>query len=158
MKIITLCTGNICRSPMAEGLLRALLKQAKLTHIQTDSAGTHDYHPRHKPDSRAISVMRKHGYDISDLRARVLTTADTLPADSIIMAATNAHRRHAEQLKAQINGQAQIIKLLDHHPDTSKQGQDLADPYYGDERDFEDTYQSLIAALTSFVNTLNKRP
>lgn len=152
--VIMICTGNICRSPMAEGLLRDYLHEANRHDIRTDSAGIENYHRGQKPDTRAIKVMRHHGHDISGLRARQLTMEDTLPADNILMVATDEHLRAAEQLKARANGKAQIVKMLATHPERTNQ--DLHDPYYGDERDFETTYEQLSSALKLWLNAHSK--
>lgn len=152
MKIITLCTGNICRSPMAEGLLRSLVKSRGLKNISIDSAGTHNYHPNHPADKRAVKVMQAHGHNICDLRARVITRADVLPASSIILAAGDEHVRDAERLKKQAGGEASIMKMLDFHP--TMPHADLADPYYGDEADFQSVYNLLAAALPPLLDSL----
>jgi len=71
MKILFVCMGNICRSPMAEGVFKHHVKQAGLDgRISTDSAGTHDYHVGEPPDPRAQRAAKRRGYDLSVLRAR----------------------------------------------------------------------------------------
>lgn len=150
MKLITVCTGNICRSPMAEGLLRHLLNARE--DIAIDSAATHAYHIGAKPDPRAIKEMQKHQIDITHLRARTLTTEDVAHPNHIILVAADEHLRYVENLKAQCSGKAQIIKLLIAHPDHPNA--DLFDPYYGDEADFTKVYQQLNASLSHWITTL----
>lgn len=144
MNVIMVCTGNICRSPMAEGLLRDKLKDKGIKHISVDSAGIENYHHGQAPDKRAISVMKKHGHDISLLKARQLTAHDVKPEDTFILCATSAHQRAAEQLKTQHHGQAKIVKILPNN-------QDFADPYYGEIADFEHVYQQLDDALNHWL-------
>ncbi|HET6992700.1 MAG TPA: low molecular weight phosphotyrosine protein phosphatase, partial [Bacteroidia bacterium] len=71
--ILMVCLGNICRSPLAEGVLRHKLSEAGLNDIQVDSAGTASYHVVAHPDQRSIKIARSHGIDISGLRARKFT-------------------------------------------------------------------------------------
>lgn len=151
--LITVCTANICRSPMAEGLLREKLKGQA---IRIDSAGVEArYFAGEPPDARAIHVLRQHGIDISDLRARQLTREDMQSDSTWILVATEKHRYMAELLKTRADGQARIMKLLDYHPDAALRGCDLRDPYGGDIQDFERTYQELDEALTAFVAALS---
>ena len=103
-KIIMLCTGNICRSPMAEGLLKTLSKNRK--DLIIDSAGCESFHTGENPDERAIETMQKHGIDISNLTARPLEFADVEPAENIIMAATKQHLIYAENKRLRCNGRA----------------------------------------------------
>lgn len=77
MRVLIVCLGNICRSPMGEGALRARLDEARLSRrIEVDSAGTGDWHAGDPPDPRAIRCARGHGVDISGLRARQVRGAD----------------------------------------------------------------------------------
>ncbi|MBP3194300.1 MAG: low molecular weight phosphotyrosine protein phosphatase [Cardiobacteriaceae bacterium] len=140
-KIIMLCTGNICRSPMAEGLLKKLAANRK--DLIIDSAGCESFHTGENPDERAIETMQKHGIDISDLTARPLEFADVEPAENIIMAATKQHLIFAENKRLRCNGRAKIIKMLGQ--------EDLPDPYYGGKDGFEYTYQKLEKALQQWL-------
>ena len=70
-RVLFVCMGNICRSPMAEGVFRHMIRQAGLDDVvKVESAGTHAFHAGEAPDKRAQSTAAKRGYDISDLRAR----------------------------------------------------------------------------------------
>ena len=75
LKVLMVCLGNICRSPMAEGLLSHKVRQLNLA-VETDSAGTAGYHIGLKPDQRMIDTAAKQGVDISDLRARQFQASD----------------------------------------------------------------------------------
>ena len=146
MKFITVCTGNICRSPMAEGLLIDLFKDNP--KIKIDSAGIMDYHPNSPPDKRAIKVMKKYGFDISNLRARQIKDEDLIPADNIILAATFAHMESLKRIKAKVKGKAQIYLMRE------EKKLDLPDPWYGDIEDFESTFEILNKELLPFVRQL----
>ena len=146
-KIIMLCTGNICRSPMAEGLLRDMAKDRP--DLVIDSAGCESFHTGEPPDERAIETMLQHGIDISDLRARPLVFADLEPAENLIMAATKSHLVYAENMRLRCAGRAKIIKILGK--------EDLPDPYYGGKDGFERTYQALEKALKQWLSD-NPKP
>lgn len=77
LHLLFVCMGNICRSPTAEGVMRAKLQAAGLAdRVSVDSAGTHNFHPGRPPDARSQHHARLRGYDLSDLRARALSQAD----------------------------------------------------------------------------------
>jgi protein-tyrosine phosphatase len=76
-QVLFVCMGNICRSPMAEGVMRSLVERVGMQeNVFVDSAGTHDYHVGESPDRRAQAAALRHGYDISRLRARQLASED----------------------------------------------------------------------------------
>lgn len=85
MSVLFVCTGNICRSPAAEGVFREFLKRNFLEkNVRVDSAGTHDCHVGAAPDRRATAHARKRGYDISGLRARQVTRRDFEAFDLVL--------------------------------------------------------------------------
>lgn len=134
MRVLMVCSGNICRSPTAEGVLRARLRAAGLAErIEVDSAGTQGLHAGQPPDPRAIEIARKHGYDLSQLRARRVTGDDFLVHDRIL-AMDEGHLRWLEKV-APAGARARIEPLMAYalrHRDRSE----VPDPYYGSERDF----------------------
>src|SRR3990170_1275890 len=84
IRVLFVCLGNICRSPIAEGVFRARVAREGLAHaIATDSAGTHDYHIGDPPDSRATAAAKRRGVDISDLRGRQVTREDFVRFDYV---------------------------------------------------------------------------
>ncbi len=83
--VLFICTGNICRSPTAEGVFRKMVADAGLAHaIRVDSAGTHAYHVGEPPDTRSQAFARARGYDLSGIRARRIDTGDFGAFDLIL--------------------------------------------------------------------------
>lgn len=151
MKILMVCTGNICRSPMAEGIARFLLQAAGRDDISVDSAATLPYHTGKAPDPRACRVMRAHNMPIDDLRARPFTVEDFYAFD-LILVAERSHFYHLAILAPDDEARAEVAYMLDTLPDDP--GADLPDPYYGDAADFESTFALLDAALRARFATL----
>lgn len=150
MNILFVCMGNICRSPMAEGIARQLAAEAGRKDLHFDSAGTHAYHVGEAPDARAQAEMLRHGIDISDLSARAFCQEDFAAFDVIMVADTH----NAENVAAMAGSDAErskVIKMLD----GGHGGQDdVADPYYGGDEGFARVYQQLHSALKTYLNRL----
>src|SRR5688500_11591159 len=86
VRVLFVCLGNICRSPMAEGIFRKLITDAGLaSKIHIDSAGTADYHVGNAPDPRAIAAARRRGVDISGLRGRQALAQDMVQHDYVLV-------------------------------------------------------------------------
>lgn len=140
--VLFVCLGNICRSPMAEGALRAAAAKAGLT-IRIDSAGTASYHIGDPPDPRAIETARQNGVDISSARGRQLTAKDfeefthIFALDTANLAGIAARAPH--------HSRAQIALLLDCVE--GQEGGSVPDPYYGDKADFEVCWNTVQAAV-----------
>lgn len=133
--VLFVCLGNICRSPLAEAALRAEAECAGL-EIEIDSAGTGDWHLGYPPDPRATAVAAKNGFDIAHLRARLVTSDDFARFDHIV--ALDA--KNLADLKAMRppGSRAKLSLLLDHV--AGREGEAVADPYYGDESGFDLTW------------------
>lgn len=129
-KILFVCTGNICRSPTAEGVFRARAVDAGFT---IDSAGTHGYHIGEAPDSRSVAHAKKRNFDISGLRARKVSPKDFTEFDLIL----GLDYEHVSLLRrmAPPGSTAAIELFLDYAG--SQAGGEVPDPYYGSSRDFE---------------------
>lgn len=84
MRVLFVCTGNICRSPTAEGVLKRKLRERGFDHLQVDSAGTHGYHVGESPDPRACEKAAPRGYDLNDQSARRIAMEDFERFDWII--------------------------------------------------------------------------
>lgn len=132
--VLVVCTGNICRSPTAEGVLREKAKQRGLAdRIQVASAGTHDYHVGEAPDARAIRHATQRGYDLSRQRARQVSR-DDFAAFDYILAMDRSHLRLLRSI-APADARARVALYLD--TSAASRGQDVPDPYYGGPEGFE---------------------
>jgi len=132
--VLFVCTGNICRSPTAEGVLRALAKKrGVLDRLRIESAGTHDYHAGEAPDARSIQHAARRGYDLKPLRARQVTPRDF--ADfGWILAMDRGHLRLLEAIEPP-EADTRIGLFLAHS--ARWHGLDVPDPYYGGVQGFE---------------------
>ncbi|MDH5824352.1 low molecular weight phosphotyrosine protein phosphatase [Luteimonas sp. RD2P54] len=153
MQLLVVCLGNICRSPMAEGALRARLQRAGLEHVQVDSAGTGDWHVGEPPDRRAIATAARHGVDIAGLRARQLQAADYRRFDWLLCA--DLQNLRDVQARRPDGGGARIDLF------TRWSGHDLGggdgaipDPYTGGEEHFEHVWSVVDAAAGAAVRRL----
>lgn len=147
MKLLAVCLGNICRSPMAEGALRARLDAAGLDWVETDSSGTGGWHAGEAPDPRAVACARGHGVDIAGLRARKLKPADFEHFDWLLCADMQ-NLRDARAIAP--NGLAEKAVLLLDWAGLEPDGE-VADPYYGDAGDFERTWAQVEAAAQGII-------
>lgn len=144
--LLFVCTGNICRSPLAEGTFRAAAERQGL-NVTIDSAGTGRWHVGEPPDHRAIEVARRNGLDISRQRARVLVPED-YERFTDILALDRSHVRDIEARRPE-GATARVSLLLDHVP--GRKGQSVADPYYGDMSDFETTFADVSDAAEALA-------
>lgn len=147
--ILFVCLGNICRSPLAEGALKARAEAAGLDLI-VDSAGTGDWHVGRAPDERAQAVARANGVDISGYRARQVAAAD-FQRFTHIFALDHTNLADLRAL-APSGATAEVALLLD--AVNGQQGQAVADPYYGTAKDFETTWAEVDAAAQALVTLL----
>ncbi len=142
------CLGNICRSPLAEGVLRHKLEQAGIKNIKVDSAGTSDYHVGDQPDSRSAQNAKKHGIDISNLCGRQFTVKDFDAFDQIyVMDASNF--QNVISLARNESDKAKVDLLLN----AKWPGKNMAvpDPYYGSGDGFEKVFQLVDQACDEIV-------
>jgi len=131
--VLFVCTGNICRSPTAHGVLLHKLREAGLADwVRVDSAGTHDYHVGEPPDARAQAHALRRGYDLSALRARQVLREDFDSFDRILA----MDRGHLSLLRRRAPaGYANLGLFMDYAQPSS--GPDVPDPYYGGAQGFE---------------------
>ncbi|WP_447910007.1 low molecular weight protein-tyrosine-phosphatase [Brevundimonas bullata] len=147
--VLFVCLGNICRSPLAEAAFREEARRLKLD-VVVDSAGTGDWHVGAPPDPRAQAVARMNGVDISALRGRQVKPADFRRFTQIV-ALDEDNLANLRRL-APVDATAELSLLLDHVE--GREGQPVADPYFGDDDGFDVTWadvtvgaQGLAAAL-----------
>ena len=134
MRILFVCLGNICRSPTAEGVLRAMAaREYPQLDVEVDSAGTADYHVGEPPDRRTIAAARRRGYDVAGLRARRVTRDDLARFDHVL-AMDRANLADLELLRAR-ESKARIELFLDYAPECGFD--EVPDPYHGGVEDFE---------------------
>ncbi len=151
MNLLVVCLGNICRSPMAEGALRARLASSPLAgRVQVDSAGTGGWHAGEPPDRRAIACARGHGVDISGQRARQLSAAD-FDAFDWILCADRANLRDVLRL-APADRRDRVALLLEWAGIAP--GSDVPDPYTGGPEDFQQVWRLVDSAAQAVVARL----
>ena len=140
MKVLFVCTGNICRSPTAEGVLRELSKQQGVS-LHVESRGTHDYHVGQPPDERAQHHARRRGYDLSRQRARHVSTGD-FEAFDLIVAMDRGHLRLLQRACPPQHREKLRLFLAD---------RDVPDPYYGGPDGFEQVLDLVEAACRDLL-------
>lgn len=128
VRVLFVCLGNICRSPMAEGVFRKLVEEAGYTeYVEIDSAGTHAYHIDEPPDERAQAAAAHRGVDISRLRGRQVTAEDFVQFDYVLA----MDRQNYASLRALCpSGQEHKLRLfLEYAANTAERA--VPDPYFG---------------------------
>jgi protein-tyrosine phosphatase len=153
VRILFVCMGNICRSPTAEGVMRALVRDAGLEgRIELESAGTGGWHVGDPPDRRAVSAARARGIEV-DGAARQVSTADFEDFDLILaMDADNLAALRA--LAPDDDGRAKVALLRDHDPAASDRDRDVPDPYYGAVDGFDEVLDLVGAACRGLLEQL----
>lgn len=152
-KVLFVCMGNICRSPMAEGMFRHAIKEAGLENqVQIDSAGTHSYHIGSPPDPRAQQAIQKRGIDISGQRSRLVTDKDFAEYDYILVmdGANHSHliRRAGAAYQDKIR---RLLSFSRKYPNL-----DVPDPYYGGNEGFEENLDMIHDAVQNLLREVSQ--
>ena len=147
--VLFVCLGNICRSPLAEAAFRLEAERLGLD-VEIDSAGTGDWHVGEAPDPRARSAARRAGVEIGHLRARQVRPDDFHRFDHIV-AMDEQNLANLKRLRPNGAG-AKLSLLLDHVP--GREGQPMADPYYGGDEHFDTTWADAVAGAEALAAKL----
>ena len=147
-KVLMVCLGNICRSPLAEGILKSKINTSK---IFVDSAGTAAYHVGNLADERSIEVAKKYGIDITNQRARKFTVRD-FDAFDVIYAMDESNYQNILML-ARNSEDEKKVQLILNVIDADKNAS-VPDPYYGGNQGFENVYKMLDEACEVIANKL----
>lgn len=147
-KVLMVCLGNICRSPLAEGILKSKLNS---DNYLVDSAGTGHWHIGNKPDPRSIEVANKHGLDITNQRGRQFTQKDFEEFDYIFVM-DNSNKDNVLNLARNKEDKQKVHLILDEI--FSNENVDVPDPYYGGDQGFENAYQMLDQACDIITNRI----
>jgi protein-tyrosine phosphatase len=137
VKILMVCLGNICRSPLAEGILQSKLPADKFV---VDSAGTGDWHAGQCPDRRSILAAKNRGVDISMQKARQIRKSDFKDFDHIFVM-DSSNFKDVIKLAPTSQDKAKVILMMDEIFPGQKI--DVPDPYYGDAKDFDKVFDML---------------
>ena len=145
-KILMVCLGNICRSPLADGVLRQKITENELD-VYVDSCGTSSYHIGHTPDDRMMATAKQFGYDISDLRARQFVKADFKAFDLIyVMDASNYN--NVIKLAGSDKDKNKVKLFLNElNPESNNA---VPDPYFGGEDGFVEVF-NLVDSTTDVI-------
>ena len=151
-RVLFICWGNICRSTMAEQILRAKAADAGV-QVDVDSAGVSNEERGNPIDPRAAKVLRAHGYPVGDHRAHKPTRAEIEDAD-LVIAAEDTHLRMLRRIDPDADN---LYLVTDFDPDAPP-GSGLPDPWYGGPEDFEATLASLEAAMPGILDAVSAAP
>ncbi|SDQ68858.1 low molecular weight protein-tyrosine-phosphatase [Flagellimonas zhangzhouensis] len=147
-KVLMVCLGNICRSPLAEGILQSKVDSE---NVFVDSAGTAGYHVGNPPDSRSIDVARKYGLDISFQKCRKFTPQDFQEFDHIYV----MDRSNLSNVSSLASSESNLQKVKLLLTEVNLGISEVPDPYYGGADGFEKVYQMIDEACEAIAKKLN---
>lgn len=150
-RVLFVCLGNICRSPLAESLFRHLARERGVEgEFEVDSAGTSGYHAGSPPDERSAATARRRGIEVTGRSRRL--TADDLSAFDYVVAMDAENLEEIEALRDRAGGAARVHRLRewDPRPDSL----DVPDPYYGGPRGFEDVHDLVERSCAALLDHL----
>jgi protein-tyrosine phosphatase len=149
-RVLMVCLGNICRSPLAEGILKSKLNSHP---VEVDSAGTSNYHIGDLPDSRSISVGKRYGVDITDQRGRQFETSDYDRFD-LIYVMDNSNYIDVLSLARNEDDKKKVKLILNEI--FPEENVDVPDPYHGGEHGFENVFKMLDEACEIIASKLKE--
>jgi len=154
--VVFVCLGNICRSPLGEGIFRAKVVEAGLSHrFEIDSAGTSSYHVGEAPDPGSVRVARTHGIDISGQRSRQFIAGDLEEFDYIIAMDPSNYaniQRLADQSGTTLRGQLWLLRNFEQASDGAGPETGVPDPWGGGARGFETVYEIVERSCTNLLH------
>jgi protein-tyrosine phosphatase len=154
VRILFVCLGNICRSPTAEAVFRAVAaREAPDMTLEIDSAGTAGYHVGEAPDRRTREAAARRGYDLSALRARVVEPRDFEYFDLIL--AMDRENLRALERRAPAHARERLRLFLEFAPDAGVS--EVPDPYYGGPNGFEHVLDLIESAARGLIEHLRRR-
>ena len=155
VRVLFVCMGNICRSPVAEGVFRRMLEGAGLTEkVYVDSAGTHSYHAGAPPDGRSQATAMRRGVDLRDIRARKVTVADFAEFDYVLaMDRDNFEHMLASCEEPELRRRIQLF--MDYAPHLPER--EVPDPYYGGPHGFERVMDLIEEAAEGLLLSIRER-
>jgi protein-tyrosine-phosphatase len=149
--VLFVCLGNICRSPLADGVFCHLLRERGLeAHYTVDSAGTSAYHAGDPADSRSIAVARKHGIAVPSI-SRKVRTSDFTEFDWVVA----MDRQNMSDLRAEepAESTARLVLLREYDPEG---GEDVPDPYYGGPGGFDNVHAMVVRSCERLLDALEE--
>ncbi len=149
LKVLMVCLGNICRSPLAEGILQSKVNSER---ISVDSAGTGGWHIGNQPDPRSIAVARKYGLDISSQRCRKFSVHDFDEFDIIYV----MDKSNYENVIAQSRNSTDLSKIRLLLSEIGSSEIEVPDPYYDSENGFEKVFQMIDKACDAIAEKLER--
>ena len=151
VSVLFVCLGNICRSPMAEGVFQHLVQERGLAdHFKLDSAGTGGWHAGEPPDPRSIRTAQHHGVDISEQRSRVLVPIDLERFDYIFAMDQSNHRNIIKRNPSGKTERVHMFLSLTETPDA-----EVPDPYYDRDDGFENVWRLVSAASEAWLDRIS---
>lgn len=144
------CLGNICRSPMAQGILEDKIEKEGLD-VEVDSAATSDYHIGDSPDPRAVRKMKEHNIDISNYRGRQIQPIDFEKFDRIYVMDSSNYENTIKVARKDTDQEKVNMILNTVHPGSNRS---VPDPYFGEEDGFEEVYQMLDEACDVIIEDI----
>ena len=160
-RVTVVCTGNICRSPMGELVLRERFEKAGLgDQVRIDSAGTHAWEVGNPADPRTLAVLARNGHDDVGGREHVARKfeASWLQELDLVLAADAGHQRELNRLARTEEQRAKIRLFRSFDPTAERTGDlEMVDPWYGDDSSFDQTYAEVVAAADGIVDHVRHR-
>lgn len=153
MKVLFVCLGNICRSPLAEAIFKERIEsQGRAGDFEVDSCGTSNYNIGDDPDPRTMRNARKNNIPIMH-KARQMKRSDVESFDLILAMDQNNYSSILSSSHSQHHHKVKLMRAFDPEGEG-----DVPDPYYGQEKDFDEVFQILDRSINNLISTLTQQP